>query len=88
MDSHIYRKRRCGVPGCICKNMKKILYIGEKRVNINAEDQYGEKAGFAEEEIKIILDNMHRNFNIKEIEVNGKLYRWPMILHGENCRTN
>jgi len=41
-----------------------------------------------EEDIKVILDNLHKDFNITEIEVDGVAYRWPMNIHDENCRSN
>ena len=42
--------------------------------------------GLTDQDIKQILDDLHRNFDVKEIEVNGELYRWPWHPHDENCR--
>lgn len=56
------------------------------KVRIRPEKFYGGESGFTKADIKLILDDMHRNFNVTEIEVNGVTYRWPMIIHDKDCR--
>lgn len=36
--------------------------------------------------VKAIVDTLHDNFDVREVEVNGVLYRWPVIIHTKDCR--